>query len=69
MKDQFSDLPISRQRKWQLRQAAAGRCIKCPLPALPGFVHCEKHHKKHSLVSKPSQRSQNTRYNRLKGKV
>lgn len=30
--------PVSRQRRWQLRQRAAGRCIFCGAPAekLPG---------------------------------
>lgn len=30
--DQFSNLPVSRQRKWQLRQAAENNCIICAAP-------------------------------------
>lgn len=32
IRDQFSDLPVSRQRKWALRQAALGNCIICGQP-------------------------------------
>ena len=70
IKDQFSDLPISRQRKWQLRRAKLGLCIKCGEPVLPGFVHCENHHKKNLRDKPPSRaRAVNTRYRRLKGKA
>ena len=27
--DEFTDLPISRQQKWQLRRAKEGRCVIC----------------------------------------
>lgn len=27
--DDYTDLNVSRQRKWQLRRAREGRCIKC----------------------------------------
>ena len=30
--DEFSDLPVSRQRKYQLRQQKAGKCIRCGRP-------------------------------------
>ena len=26
------------------RRKAAGLCIRCPQPAMPGFVHCPAHH-------------------------
>jgi hypothetical protein len=42
IKDEFAALPISRQRKWQLRKAKAGRCERCGAPA--GFgTQCLKH--------------------------
>ncbi len=30
IQDEFTDLPISTSRKWQLRQLRDGKCIKCP---------------------------------------
>jgi hypothetical protein len=35
---------ISRQRKWQLRKKAEGKCELCGEPSAGG-VHCEKHKK------------------------
>lgn len=29
IQDEFSELPVSRQRKWQLRQAKRGLCAEC----------------------------------------
>ena len=29
IKDEFSDLPVSRQRKYQLRMGRDGRCVIC----------------------------------------
>jgi len=40
--DQFTDLPITRQRKWQLRKQAEGKCITCGAPAVVAFF-CLKH--------------------------
>ena len=31
--DEFTDRPISRQRKWQLRKVKAGRCHICGKPS------------------------------------
>ena len=37
---------ISRQRKWQLKQTAAGRCTICGQPIAAGSkFYCEKHWK------------------------
>jgi hypothetical protein len=35
--------PISRQRAWQKRQHAAGRCIKCGQPRTGYAVYCDRH--------------------------
>ena len=67
--DQFTDMNVSRQRKYQMRHHVKGLCLKCGASAMEGFVHCEKHHK-WLLASRPTaKRSSNTKYNRLKGKA
>jgi len=40
--DEFSHLPVSRQRKWQLRQMAKGGCRICGQTAISGG-YCLKH--------------------------
>jgi hypothetical protein len=40
--DEFTDLPISRQQKWQLRRAKEGRCVICGEPKATAW-HCLKH--------------------------
>jgi len=40
--DEFTDLPISRQRKYQLRMKREGRCTECGEPAVQGS-RCLKH--------------------------
>ncbi len=42
IQDEFSHLPVSRQRKWQLRQQARGNCTICGQPAVTNF-RCLKH--------------------------
>ena len=42
IKDEFTDLPLSRQRKYQLRMERDGRCIICGEPAV-GSLTCLKH--------------------------
>jgi hypothetical protein len=42
IKDEFTDLPISRQRKYQLRMQRDQRCTECGEPALKGS-RCLKH--------------------------
>jgi hypothetical protein len=42
IQDEFTPLPISRGRKWQLRHAKAGLCMKCSRPAVSSRL-CEKH--------------------------
>jgi hypothetical protein len=40
--DEFTDLAISRQQKWQLRRAKEGRCVICGEPKVTAW-HCLKH--------------------------
>lgn len=40
--DEFTDLPISRQRKYQMRMKRDGRCTECGEPAVQGS-RCLKH--------------------------
>ena len=40
--DEFTFLPISRQRKWQLRQMAQGGCVLCGQPVVSGHK-CLRH--------------------------
>ncbi len=42
IKDKFSDLKISRQRKWQLRKESKGLCSICGEPAISG-ARCVTH--------------------------
>jgi hypothetical protein len=42
IQDEFTDLPISRQRKYQLRMRRDQRCTICGEPALHG-ARCLKH--------------------------
>lgn len=40
--DEFADLPVSRQRKYQLRMQRDSRCTECGEPAVQGS-RCLKH--------------------------
>jgi hypothetical protein len=40
--DEFTDRPISRQQKWQLRRAKEGRCVICGDKKVTAW-HCLKH--------------------------
>ena len=42
--DEFSALPLSRQRKWQLRRRKQHRCMECGVPATGALCdsHCVK---------------------------
>jgi hypothetical protein len=43
IQDEFTDLKISNQRRWQLRRAKEGRCIICGGRAVVGNSRCLKH--------------------------
>lgn len=42
IQDQFTSLPISRQRKWQLRRKAINKCTECGAPS-DGSNLCLRH--------------------------
>ena len=42
IQDEFTDLPISRQRKYQLRMQRQQRCTECGEPSIQGS-RCLKH--------------------------
>lgn len=42
IQDEFTSLPISRQRKYQLRQQKKKNCTECGKPAIQG-TRCLKH--------------------------
>ena len=41
LQDEFTALPVSRQRKWQLRKRKEGRCVICGVLTSKGM--CEFH--------------------------
>jgi len=43
IKDKFTNLKVSRQRKYQILHQRAGLCIKCPEKAVAGR-YCQRHH-------------------------
>lgn len=45
IRDQFTDLPVSRQRRWQLRKMAAGKCLVCGRPKI-NAKFCRMHRKR-----------------------
>jgi hypothetical protein len=42
IQDEFTNRPISRQQKWQLRRAKEGRCVICGDKKVTAW-HCLKH--------------------------
>jgi hypothetical protein len=54
--DQFTDLPISRQRKYQLRKALQGRCTECGKPALTPDGSTTARCLKHMIEARERQR-------------
>jgi hypothetical protein len=67
--DEFTDLELSRQRKWQLRRAKEGRCIKCGATAAPGSGLCVKHHVQTALYhhqrNSPGKKPSNSKWLKL----
>lgn len=47
VRDEFSNLDISRQRRWQLRKQRDGRCIICGGKPVVYGVRCLRHRKQH----------------------
>ena len=49
IQDAFTSLPLSRQRKWQLRRRKEGRCIECGRAAATVMM-CDLHSIKRALT-------------------
>src|SRR6185295_17821582 len=54
--DHLTDLPISRQHRYQLRKRSEGRCIRCGQPAAGAGYYCEPHRQKNNIAARESQR-------------
>ena len=69
IEDEFTDLKISRQRKWQLRHAKEGKCIKCGAAAAVGSPLCVRHNLKSALRAharnNPGRKPYNSRWLKL----
>ena len=49
--DEFTNLKISRQRKWQLRRAKEGKCIKCGARVAVNSIFCVSHNVKTAVYN------------------
>lgn len=43
MSNEPEQKPISKQRQWQLKKQAEGKCVTCGSGSLVSKQHCEKH--------------------------
>lgn len=57
IQDEFTMLPVSAQRKWQLRRERDGLCRLCGAPMAPGESYCETHRLKQMALQKNWKRS------------
>ena len=54
--DEFTSLPISRQRRYQLRKHRDRKCIRCGQPAENHGYFCETHRQVHNVMTRELQR-------------
>lgn len=54
--DELSSLPISRQRRYQLRKHRDRKCIRCGQPAANQGYFCETHRQVHNVFTRELQR-------------
>ena len=54
--DEFASLPISRQRRYQLRKHRDRKCIRCGQPAAKHGYFCETHRQVHNVMTRELQR-------------
>lgn len=69
--DEFSKLPVSRQRKYQLRRIKEGKCPECGAPTGGNYL-CEKHgsyqlNKRRQKANTPPGRPRSTRHGKGRG--
>lgn len=67
IKDEFADLDVSRQRRYQLRKSAKGLCPQCGKPALKDMRFCATCHPKHMALGyrykgQPKHKAANTKF-------
>jgi hypothetical protein len=70
IKDEFTDLPLSRQRKYQLRMHRDRRCVICGASAVGGFYcleHLVKKRERERRVIGAKRRLRGARSYRLEG--
>lgn len=54
--DELTELPISRQRRYQLRKRREGRCVRCGQEAIQGGCFCETHRQLNNITIREAQR-------------
>jgi len=54
--DELTSLPISRQRRYQLRKHRDRKCIRCGQPAVNQGYFCETHRRVHNVLTREVQR-------------
>jgi hypothetical protein len=54
--DELSSLPVSRQRRYQLRKHRDRKCIRCGQPAANQGYFCETHRRVHNVLTRELQR-------------
>ena len=54
--DELTSLPISRQRRYQLRKHRDRKCIRCGQPAVNQGYFCETHRQVHNVLTRELQR-------------
>lgn len=64
--DEFTQLNVSRQRKYQLRRRKQKKCVICGDPAITKF-HCEVHRQKVNVISRESMRQRHGLNRRFEG--
>lgn len=67
IKDEFRDLEVSRQRRYQLRKRRDHKCVLCGKPASGSAVYCRKHRKQVNPKVRERQRSYTGAQKRLMG--
>jgi hypothetical protein len=50
--DEFTSLPISRQRRYQLRKHRDRKCIRCGQQAVNQGYFCETHRQVHNVLTR-----------------
>lgn len=68
IQDEFTNLNVSRQRKYQLRCQRDHLCIVCGSPTLVTRIECERHSQQRSMQNARSKGSTIRKFNSRWGK-